>query len=407
MSDNEVSGDEEDYEVEGIVGHKDSRNGRKYEVKWKGYKETTFEPRENLVPNSEHLVVKYNKKHPMKKSKSRKRLKPKDEQDGNTGKSDVSSILDSQSENVGADSSNENKKPRAEAKQKRKFSERVKSRGKSHKKNRTKESARSTKVVRASTLRNSKRGRNRGSSRRMLLKSSSESSPEEYEVQLLLRHRDLEEGRMYLVKWKGYPKSEATWEPSSNLSCRTLVRQYDHCRGKWKRPRKRASLSSDKQPSKRIRLSQRSDNSDLEAKEGVVKKPARGRLLKRKDGTWSKEREDVKTGKQDGADHANEDEKQAIAGDKEEKFEDKPKSEKHKEVAKADKDVDIAGEEKSEEKGVTKDKVKKELDSEKGSVGESGKTKDKSPQGKQDKSLQGKKPQEDVGQKQVEDKKSE
>ena len=39
----------------------------------------------------------------------------------------------------------------------------------------------------------------------------------EYEVEAIARHRGTGAQRRYLVIWKGYPLSEATWEPESNL----------------------------------------------------------------------------------------------------------------------------------------------------------------------------------------------
>lgn len=29
--------------------------------------------------------------------------------------------------------------------------------------------------------------------------------------------------RQFLVSWKGYPESEATWEPEANLDCQDLI----------------------------------------------------------------------------------------------------------------------------------------------------------------------------------------
>jgi len=393
---------DEDYEVEGIVGHKDSsRNGRQYEVKWKGYKETTFEPRENLVPNSEELIVEYDKKHPFKKLKvsTRSRSGSKHKKEVKSRKNEVDKILDSQNEDDSTDSNIENKKPNVEAQRKRKLSKRMKTKLKSHKKNRKKESARAKKVVKASRLRSrKKKGRKKRSVRMVLLKSSTE---EEYEVDLLLKHRDLEDGRMYLVKWKGYRKSEATWEPSANLSCRTLVRQYEHIRGKWKLSRKRASGSSDKQPTKRMRTKNASDSSNHETKE-EVKKQVRKRLIKRKDGTWSNLREYDNAEKEEATAHADGDEKETSAGDMNEKKEDMSKGGKRKKLSEVDAK---AGEEKSEDKGETRDEVEQtKPGGEEGSQDDKDKTKNNSPQGKKDKSPEGKKGEEE---KQVEDKNKE
>jgi hypothetical protein len=40
---------------------------------------------------------------------------------------------------------------------------------------------------------------------------------DEYEVEEILREKKVGRGMQYLVKWKGYPRSEATWEPRNQL----------------------------------------------------------------------------------------------------------------------------------------------------------------------------------------------
>jgi len=49
---------------------------------------------------------------------------------------------------------------------------------------------------------------------------------EEYEVKAILNHRMFGHQRQvqYLIKWKGYPHSDNTWEPSENVHADNLIR---------------------------------------------------------------------------------------------------------------------------------------------------------------------------------------
>jgi hypothetical protein len=40
---------------------------------------------------------------------------------------------------------------------------------------------------------------------------------EEHEVEAIIAHRKQGQHFKYLIKWLGYPTSENTWEPESNL----------------------------------------------------------------------------------------------------------------------------------------------------------------------------------------------
>ena len=37
----------------------------------------------------------------------------------------------------------------------------------------------------------------------------------------------------YLVKWRGYPGSENTWEPKAELACREIIQKYENQRMDW------------------------------------------------------------------------------------------------------------------------------------------------------------------------------
>ncbi len=50
---------------------------------------------------------------------------------------------------------------------------------------------------------------------------------EEYEVEKILDKRKHYGKIQYLIKWKGYPLSEASWEPESNLNCPDLLKEFN------------------------------------------------------------------------------------------------------------------------------------------------------------------------------------
>ncbi|KAH0786874.1 chromobox protein 5 [Histomonas meleagridis] len=53
-----------------------------------------------------------------------------------------------------------------------------------------------------------------------------EESAEEYEVEAIVNDRIVHRRRQFLLKWKGYPDSENTWEDEKNLNCPELVKEY-------------------------------------------------------------------------------------------------------------------------------------------------------------------------------------
>ena len=51
----------------------------------------------------------------------------------------------------------------------------------------------------------------------------------EYEVEGILRHQGKRFRHRYLVLWKGYPLTEATWEPESHLAnALDILEEYLH-----------------------------------------------------------------------------------------------------------------------------------------------------------------------------------
>ena len=50
-------------------------------------------------------------------------------------------------------------------------------------------------------------------------------SDQEYEIEAIVDVKSVGRGKHYLVKWKGYPDSENTWEPSTNLE-ESMIKQF-------------------------------------------------------------------------------------------------------------------------------------------------------------------------------------
>ena len=61
------------------------------------------------------------------------------------------------------------------------------------------------------------------------LSVDTELTDEDYVIDYLISHKDIKGRRSYLVKWRNYPRSKATWEPRENLTinAETLVLDYE------------------------------------------------------------------------------------------------------------------------------------------------------------------------------------
>ncbi|XP_074598302.1 uncharacterized protein LOC141853011 [Brevipalpus obovatus] len=62
-------------------------------------------------------------------------------------------------------------------------------------------------------------------------KREEEEVEEEYIVEKVVDQKVEKGKRFYLLKWKGYPDSENTWEPAANLQCPELIEQFHRSRG--------------------------------------------------------------------------------------------------------------------------------------------------------------------------------
>lgn len=49
---------------------------------------------------------------------------------------------------------------------------------------------------------------------------------EVFEVEKVVAHKDQEDGRYYLIKWKGWSSSDNTWERTDNLFCPARIKEY-------------------------------------------------------------------------------------------------------------------------------------------------------------------------------------
>ena len=52
------------------------------------------------------------------------------------------------------------------------------------------------------------------------------ADPDVYEIEKIVRHRGKGDRTQYLIKWRGYPASQNSWEPASNILNKEVLRKY-------------------------------------------------------------------------------------------------------------------------------------------------------------------------------------
>ncbi|XP_064595163.1 chromobox protein homolog 1-like isoform X2 [Liolophura sinensis] len=74
---------------------------------------------------------------------------------------------------------------------------------------------------------------------------------EEYTVERVVDSRIKNGKKEYLLKWKGYPDSDNTWEPSGHLDCPDLIAEFEDKKKKRDLERKRKQNGEDDGASKK------------------------------------------------------------------------------------------------------------------------------------------------------------